>query len=534
MRISSGRPGSYNPPGLSDTRKLVRSTWGITAWTVVSRLAGVLRDATIARFLGASAASDVFYTAYRLPNTFRAIVGEGGLPGAFVPMAKKVERERPGEEGAYAGRMLVLLVCILVGLVSLGIVFAGPIVALFAEGFKATPGKFELTVRLTRWMFPYILLVSVASLFEAYLNAKGRFQLSASTPIALNLAIVAAAWFLAPAGVPPLAALTAGVLFGGVLQVALQGPAVRKLGFRFAGSPFKDPEVSRTALQIAPRLYGYSVGQLSLVVSTRTLAALGDAFVTYNFYAFRIVDFVLGGFVVSLTRTVLPALSEQAFEKDRSAYKATVAFALRLVGFVTIPSMVGLMILAAPIVDLIFRRGRFAEADVAKTALAVVFFAVGLYAAAGVKIVTQAFYALHDTRTPVIVATADLAVFWVMCVWLAKPLQHAGVALATSAGFWINFLVLLALLWRRMGTLGGRVIVFALARLLLASLAMGGVVWLLAHRVFPYDTGWVFLVRAGWVAGVASAGAGAFFAFAAVLRAPELGEALGALRRKKA
>ncbi|HEX2798547.1 MAG TPA: murein biosynthesis integral membrane protein MurJ, partial [Thermoanaerobaculia bacterium] len=425
---------------MSDTRKLVRSTWGITAWTVVSRVAGVLRDATIARFLGASAGSDAFYTALRIPNTFRAIVGEGGLPAAFVPMAKKVERERPGEEGVYAGRVLVLLLCVLVALVALGILFAGPIVALFANGFKATPGKFELTVRLTRWMFPYILLVSVAALLEAFLNSKGFFQLSAATPIAWNLAIVAAAWALAPAGVSPVAALTVGVLVGGSLQVALQGPAVRRLGLRFSGSPFRDVEVKRTALQIAPRLYGYGVGQLSFLVSTRTLAALGDAFVTYNFCAFRLVDFVLGGFVVSLTRTVLPSLSDQAFEKDRSAYKATVAFALRLIGFVTIPSMVGLMLLAAPIVDVIFRRGRFAEADVAKTALAVVFFALGLYAAAGVKILTQAFYALHDTRTPVFVATFDLAVFWGLCVALAGPMRHAGVALATSAGFWINFL----------------------------------------------------------------------------------------------
>ncbi len=519
---------------MSDTRKLVRSTWGITAWTVVSRMAGVVRDATIARFLGASALSDAFYTALRIPNSFRAVVGEGGLPAAFVPMAKKVERERPGEEGVYAGRMLVLLFCVLVGIVTLGILFAEPIVGLFASGFKATPGKFELTVLLTRWMFPYVLLVSVAALLEAFLNSKGFFQLSAATPIAWNLAIVAAAWALAPAGVPAVAALTGGVLVGGGLQVALQGPAVRRLGLRFSGSPFRDEEVKRTALQIAPRLYGYGVGQLSIVVSSRTLAALGDAFVTYNYCAFRLVDFVLGGFVVSLTRTVLPALSEQALGKDRSAYKATVAFALRLIGFVTIPSMVGLMLLAAPIVDLVFRRGRFAEGDVAKTALAVVFFALGLYAAAGVKIVTQAFYALHDTKTPVIVATCDLAVFWVLCVWLAKPMQHAGVALATSAGFWINFVVLLGLLRRRLGTIGGRSVTLSLARLLLASLGMGGAVWLFATRLLPYDIAWSLLLRAAWVAGAAALGAAAFFAFAALLRAPELGEALGALRRKKA
>ncbi|MFI5121085.1 MAG: murein biosynthesis integral membrane protein MurJ [Thermoanaerobaculia bacterium] len=519
---------------MRDTRKLVRSTWGITAWTVVSRVAGVLRDATIARFLGASAASDAFYTALRIPNTFRAIVGEGGLPAAFVPMAKKVERERPGEEGVYAGRMLALLVCVLVGLVAAGILFAGPLVALFANGFKSTPGKFELTVRLTRWMFPYVLLVSVAALLEAFLNSKGFFQLSAATPIAWNLSIVAAAWLLAPAGLSPVAALTAGVLIGGGFQVALQGPAVRRLGLRLSGSPFGDPEVSRTAIQIAPRLYGYGVGQISFLVSTRTLAALGDAFVTYNFYAFRLVDFVLGGFVVSLTRTVLPSLSEQALEKDRSAYKATVAFALRLIGFVTIPSMVGLMLLAAPIVDVIFRRGRFAEADVGKTALAVVFFALGLYAAAGVKIVTQAFYALHDTRTPVLVATFDLAVFWALCVALAGPMRHAGVALATAAGFWINFLALLALLRKRLGRLGGRAIGAGLLRLLLASLGMGAIVWAVSERLVPYRIAWSLSLRIGWVGAVAALGAFAFVAFAKLLGAPEVDEVLGAFRKKGA
>jgi putative peptidoglycan lipid II flippase len=534
MEISSDRLRSYNPSGLSDTRKLVRSTWGITAWTVVSRVAGVLRDATIARFLGASAGSDAFYTALRIPNTFRAIVGEGGLPAAFVPMAKKVERERPGEEGVYAGRVLVLLLCVLVALVALGILFAGPIVALFANGFKATPGKFELTVRLTRWMFPYILLVSVAALLEAFLNSKGFFQLSAATPIAWNLAIVAAAWALAPAGVSPVAALTVGVLVGGSLQVALQGPAVRRLGLRFSGSPFRDVEVKRTALQIAPRLYGYGVGQLSFLVSTRTLAALGDAFVTYNFCAFRLVDFVLGGFVVSLTRTVLPSLSDQAFERDRSAYKATVAFALRLIGFVTIPSMVGLMLLAAPIVDVIFRRGRFAEADVAKTALAVVFFALGLYAAAGVKILTQAFYALHDTRTPVFVATFDLAVFWGLCVALAGPMRHAGVALATAAGFWINFLALLALLRKRLGRFGVRAVGAGLLRLALASLGMGAIVWAVSERLVPYRMAWGLPLRIGWVGAVASLGAVAFLAFAKLLGAPEVEEVLGGLRKKRA
>ncbi|MCM3877185.1 MAG: polysaccharide biosynthesis C-terminal domain-containing protein, partial [Thermoanaerobaculia bacterium] len=289
----------------------------------------------------------------------------------------------------------------------------------------------------------------------------------------------------------------------------------------------------RTALQIAPRLYGYGVGQLSFLVSTRTLAALGDAFVTYNFCAWRVTDFVLGGFVVSITRAILPSLSDQALEKDRTAYRGTIGFALRLIGLITIPSTVGLMLLATPLVDVVFRRGRFGTEDVNKTALAAGFFALGLFAAAGVKILTQAFYALHDTRTPVLVATFDLAVFWVLCVALAGPMQHAGVALATAAGFWINFLALLALLRRRLGGMGGRAILASLFRLLLASLAMGAVVWAVSARLVPYRMAWSLPLRVAWVASVSALGAVSFLAFAKILRAPEVGEVLGALRGKK-
>lgn len=500
----------------------------------MSRLAGVLRDATVARFLGASALSDAFYTAFRIPNTFRAIVGEGGLPGAFVPMAKRVARDRPGEEGVYAGRVLSLLLMALVGLVAIGIALSPLLVSLFAEGFRAVPGKFDLTVTLTRWLFPYILLVSIASLLEAYLNAHGRFQLPAATPVAFNLAIVASVWLLAPRSVPPTTALVIGVLLGGLAQAAMQIPSARRLGFRLGGSPFGDPAVKETVLLIAPRLYGYGVGQLSFLVSSRTLAALGNAYVTFNFCAFRIVDFVLGGFVVSLTRVVLPSLSDQALESGRESYRRTLSLALRLVGFVTIPAMIGLLLIARPAVDVIFRRGRFGAGDVTQTAIAVVFFALGLYAAAGVKILTQAFYALHDTRTPVAIATFDLGVFWLLCITLAPPMKHAGVALATSAGFWVNFVLLALFLRRKLGPLGGREVVLSLARTSVASLVMGAAVLLVAERLLPYDAAWRLFARAGWVVGLAAAGGLLFVAASAALGSPEVGEVFGAFRRRKA
>jgi putative peptidoglycan lipid II flippase len=530
-RISKGR--TYNLGALNESRRIVRSAWGITAWTVVSRFAGVLRDMTIARFLGASALSDVFYAAYRIPNLFRAVVGEGGLPGTLVPIAKKIERERPGEEGTYAGRVLSLLLVILVGLVLVGIAIAPFLVRLVAPGFQATPGKFELAVRLTRWMFPYILLVSAAALLESYLNAKGRFQLSAATPVALNLSIVAAAWLLAPAGVSAPIALACGVLFGGFLQFAIQVPAVRRLGFRFGASPWGDPEVSQTALRIAPRLWGMGIGQVNMVISSRILSAMGDAFYTYNFAAFRIADVVLGGFVVSVTRALLPAMSEQALEKDRAGYLRSLSLGLRLTTFVTLPSMVGLALAARPIVDVIFRGGKFDAAAVDQTAAAVVFFSIGLFAAAATKILTQAFYALHDTRTPVIVATFDLLAFWGLCLVLAGPMKHTGVALATSAGFWINFGLLFVLLRRKLGRLGGRELLASALRLGAASLLMGLWVLLLTRRLVPYDVGLGFLLRASWVGAVCVSAALVFLVAAKVLGAPEVEEALGGLRRRR-
>jgi putative peptidoglycan lipid II flippase len=312
----------------------------------------------------------------------------------------------------------------------------------------------------------------------------------------------------------------------------MQGPSVRRLGFRLAGKPFADPRVRTTALQIAPRLYGYGVGQLNFLVSTRTLAQLGDAFVTFNFCAWRVADFVLGGFVVSLTRAILPSLSEQALETDQAEYRRTVAFSLRLIGFITLPSTVGLMLLARPVVDVIFRRGRFDAADVTATAIALVFFSLGLFAAAGVKILTQAFFALHDTRTPVIVATFDLAAFWALCLLLAGPMKHAGVALATSAGFWINFLALLFLLRNRLGRLGGRELARSAGRLALATAVMGTFVLFFAQRVLPYDPSWRFLPRAGWLVGTVASASAIFLFVASFLRAPEVSEVLGALRRR--
>ncbi len=518
---------------MSSKKQIVRSAWGITLWTFVARITGLFREAIVAKYLGASAASDAFVTAFRLPNAFRAIVGEGGLPGAFVPMAKKIEKERPGEEGLFAGRFFVLLSGALTILVVLGIVFAPLLVQIFASGFRATPGKFELAVFLTRLLFPYIFLISLASLLEAYLNSKGTFQLSAATPVVFNICIILAALGTIPLGVSAPLALCAGVLFGGTCQLAMQFPRVRKLGFRFAW-PFGDRNVKETALRIVPRLYGFGVGQINFLISSNVLASLGDAYVTYNYFAFRMADLVRGGFVESITRTLLPSLSEKALEKDPTEFRDTIQFGLRLSAFVTLPATAALILFASPLIDIALRRGRFSHADVEGTQVALAAYGLGLFAIGGVKILTQAFFALHDTRTPVAVATFDLGAFVLLCLALKGPFRHVGVALATSAGFWINFLLLLWLLRKRVPRLLDGQLLLSAFRLVAASLLAAGFSWAATRWGLPYNPSWNLVVRGAWLAVLCGIGGAAYLVAAQAMRSPEVAEVLGVFRKKRA
>jgi putative peptidoglycan lipid II flippase len=245
-------------------------------------------------------------------------------------------------------------------------------------------------------------------------------------------------------------------------------------------------------------------------------------------------DLVRGGFVESITRTILPSLSEKALETDQTAFRQTIVFGLRLSAFVTLPATVLLAILASPVIDLAFRRGRFVAADVEGTTLALAGYAVGLFAIGAVKILTQAFYALHDTRTPVVVATFDLIAFVILCLVLSRSMKHVGVALATSAGFWINFILLFILLARRVPGLFGKELILSSLRLLLASGITGlgilaGTLWLL-----PYAAVWALPLRAIWLLSASLAAAGLYLAVARLLGAPEVGEVLGVFRRKRA
>jgi putative peptidoglycan lipid II flippase len=526
------------PPGVpsDDARgRLVRSASLITVMTLLSRVTGYLRNMAIAAVFGAGRSSDVFWAAFRIPNIFRQLVAEGALPGVFIPSYAE-QRQRGGPEDArvFVGRILSALTFLVAGITVLGILFAPVIVRLLAPGFVATPGKIELTVYLTRLMFPYLFFVSIAALLQAILNAHGRFAVSALSPILLNLSIVGAATLAAPYFAEPTVALAAGVLVGGLLQMAVQLPAVMALGA--VGRPrlaLSDPAVRGVFLLLIPRLFGFGIYAINIALSTRFASVYGDGAVSYLTYANQVVELVRGGFVISVATAILPLLSQQALDPDRRPLKGTLRFGLRMVAFVTVPWAAGLIVLREPIIRVLFERGRFGAADTAVTAHVLALYALGLVFISSNNLLVGAHYARKDTRTPVLCAAADLSVFVAVALSLrASSFGVGSVALATSCGAAVNSILLVSFLRKQEGLLGGRELARTAARIVLAAAAMVLAVWWLASRVLRLDPALGLGTQLVRLAVLVLVGAVVYLGTALLARSSEPAEFLRLLRRR--
>lgn len=482
----------YNPEYMSSHEieeargRLVRSASTITPLTLLSRVTGYVRDKVVALTLGAGLRTDAFFVAFRIPNMLREIIGEGAMSSAVIPVYTEVTHER-GEEAARAflGRVAGTFALLLTGITAAGILASPWLVGLLAGQFRAVPAKFALTVLLNRWIFPYILLVSLAALCQAVLNAHHRFAAPAAAPILMNVALILAAWVVAPRLSEPTYALAGGVLAGGLLQIAVQVPQLRRLSA--VGRPalgWRDPAVRSVLVLMSPRLLAYGINSVNTVVATRFAAGLGDASVSHLYYANRLKELVLGGFAVSVATAILPTLSRQALAPDRGPFKDHLAFALRLIAFVTVPATVGLVALQTPIVRVLFEGGRFGGADTRATAGVLSTLALGLFFFAAVRVVVPAFYALKSTALPVAAALADATVFIALCTFLTPAMGLPGIGLASSAAAAVNVGVLLLVLRRREGRLRGRALVASVLRIAAASAAMGTLLWA-ASRVVP-------------------------------------------------
>jgi putative peptidoglycan lipid II flippase len=462
----------------------------ISSATLVSRVLGYLRDMLIAHYLGAGWVADAFFVAHRIPNFLRRLFGEGTLTAAFVPvLAERLATE--GDEAArrLIGRLASLLLAASTALTVLGVLAAPWLVRIMAPGFIHHAEEFALAVNLTRVMFPFALFLAVAALAMGILQTHKRFLWPALAPAAYNLCIIVVTVALADRWWSPAYALAAGVVVGGLAQLVIQLPAVRALNYplRLVWRP-GDRAVLRVVRLMGPGILALAILQVNVLISTLLASFLPVGAVSYLYYANRITEFPLGLFGISVATASLPALSDYVAQGDREGFVRGVRHALQIVFLAMVPAAVGMIALADPIITLLFQTGAFTGADVEATRLALFGFAAGIWAYATVKVVIQAFYAHQDTTTPLRTGAAAVVVNIALSLALMVPLRHAGLALATSLAAIFQFGLLLYLLRRRIGLLGGRRLIATAGRAVAASAVMG-LSAVAAHRWWTANLG---------------------------------------------
>jgi putative peptidoglycan lipid II flippase len=464
---------------MSERKGILKAAGVLGSATILSRIMGMVRDMVVARLFGAGMASDAFIAAYQIPNMLRRFFAEGALTSAFVPTFSETLAQEGEERARELANLCFTLLFIVTAFVTLiGILFSPAIVHLMFPGFANVPGKFELTVLLNRVMFPYLFFISLVALCMGILNTVRHFFTPAISTVFLNISMIVCALALRPFFQYPITALAVGVLVGGLVQLALQLPVLWKKGFpvrpRFG---FNDPKLKKIALLMLPATLGVGVYYLNITVGNILASLLPQGSVSYLYYAQRLFEFPQGVFTVSVAQAVLPAMSRQAAEGDISAMKDSLNYGVRLTLFITLPALAGLIICAEPLISLLFMSGKFDHQMAVQSAKALVFYSFGLSFVALVRVVAPAFYALKDTKTPVITAFIAFILNLLFSLWLMWPLLHGGLALASSISALANMLLLFWLLRRKIGLLGGRRMVRTALTSISAVIPMSAAVW---------------------------------------------------------
>ena len=492
MAPTSKNPSEAEREEIQPSGQVARSAGIIGLAVMVSRIFGLVREQVFAAFFGASMVYDAFLMAFRIPNLLRDLFAEGALSAAFVTTFSQHVTQK-GEAAAWRLANLVLnaLILILLPLTILGMIFSPQIVDLIAPGFRAIPGKTELTAEMTSIMFPFILLVALATVAMGILNTKERFGIPASASTFFNLGSIigglAFAYAIDPDfGPRAIVGMAIGTLIGGMLQFLVQLPSLRHVGYRYRPLvDFTDPGVVQIMRLMGPAIIGTGAVQINVLVNSSFASYLGNGPVSWLGYAFRFMQFPIGLFGVAIGTATLPSISRAAARGDLVEFRKTLASSLGMVFLFCIPSAFGLAVLGEPIVSLIYQRGHFTAADTHQTAAALAFYAVGLTGYAAIKVLAPAFYALKDARTPMIVGVVSIATNYVLNLLLVERFGHRGLAMATSGVALVNFLALFFLIKRKIGHIEGRRIFQSLWKILLASAAMAAASWTVYARISP-------------------------------------------------
>lgn len=517
---------------MNENELVTRAAGIVGIFTFLSRILGLIRDILIAGFFGSGMSADAFFVAFRIPNLLRRLFAEGSFSVSFIPVFTEYLQNRSRDEAFLLARVvLTFLVLILTIITILGIIFSPLIVRIIAPGFGGMGEKYALTVLLTRIMFPYIFLVSVLALFMGILNSLGHFAAPAMAPVFLNLSMIAALVFLAPSMGTPTVGLAIGVIGGGILQLALQIPFLMDKGLSFAPKwNLWHPALKKIGMLMLPTIFGSAIYQINQLVGTLLASLLREGSVSYLYYADRLVQFPLGVFAIAISTAVLPSLSREAADGDLVRLKETLSYALRLTMFITIPAMIGLIVLRQPIIRLLFQRGAFDSDTTKMTAQALLYYSLGLWAFAALRVFVSAFYSLQDTKTPVKVAVVAMLANIVFSLILMGPLKHGGLALALSLASTLQLIMLIFLLRKRLGGIDGRVVMGSMVRCFLSSLVMGLCIYFLALKLLAGSiTRDIFTLALG-ILTIICAGFVVYFISAKVLGSKELSSLIKALK----
>ena len=462
--------------------RVTRSAAVVSLATMTSRILGYIRDMLLAYSFGAGGVQTAFIIAFRIPNILRRLLGEGTLSAAFIPVfTQSLVKEGADKAWQVASSIINLLILVLSVVALLGVIGAPYIISLLTLSVPGT-AQTQLAVELTRVMFPYIFFVGLAALVMGILNSQGHFASPALSPIVLNLVIIASVVFLSPLFGTSLEdrihGVAYGVLIGGLGQLVVQLPALFKKGVKYSfGLNIRHPQVRRVGLLMLPGVVAMAADQVNILVDTMLAWRIGTYAVPALYFSIRLLELPLGAFAVAIATAVLPAASEYAALGEMDKFKDTLSFAVRLLFFISIPAAVGLMVLRRPIIALLFEHGQFDALSTGYTAWALLFYCLGIPAIGAVRVIVRGFYSLNDMKTPVLVGVITVGINIALNLALMGPLNHGGLALATSMAGCFNFLALAWLLGRKVGGFDWKGIVISLIKVIAASLVMGLASW---------------------------------------------------------
>ena len=469
-------PLKNNP---EESGRILKNARTVTIFTLFSRILGAARDLVIAHVFGAGWVTDAFVQAFTIPNVLRRLTAEGSMTFTFLPLYTEIrDRKDPEAAKKFAAKTLGLVLAATTILTGLGILFSPQLVYLFAAGFASSPEKYDLTVLLTRVMFPYLIFVSLVAWAMGVLNAEGRFAAPAAAPILLNIGIIGSAFVISPLLEEPMIGIGIGVLLGGITQILIQIPSLRKVGQSLKPQNFlNDENIQRLLKLLGPSLLGVAVYQINIIVLRNLASFMPSGQVTHYYNASRLSELTLGIFAFALTTASFPELSRHTASENWEKIRSTLRFTMSTTLLVVLPASVGLAIAAEPIVSMLYLHGAYAWSDVQNTSLTLQAFALSIPAVAMIRLQTSVFFSLKDTRTPVKVSLFSIMLTGLLGWWWSQSQEIFGLVLGLAAGTWFQWILLSLFLLKQSELRKNWWPLRSSLLYILASVGVGGFAW---------------------------------------------------------